>query len=103
MQGRVINFNMAAIPGVFANLRTRTLTEEDVMSTVRAAARQSFSVSDVDASTSNESRLSSFWESSDHDTTSLSGYSPQSDSELLFDWNMKTDQELNPVRREEMN
>ena len=99
----MINFNLAAIPGVFANLRTRTLTEEDVMSTVRAAARQSFSVSDVDASTSNESRLSSFWESSDHDTTSLSGYSPQSDSELLFDWNMKTDQELNPVRREEMN
>ena len=60
------------------------------MSTVRAAARRSFSVSNVDASTSDESRLSSFWESSDHDTTSLSGYSSQSDSELLSecsDWN----------------
>lgn len=40
-------------------------------------------MSDLNTSTGDESHLSSFWESSDHDTTSLFRYSSQSDSDIL--------------------
>ena len=80
----IVIVHMAKITRQCSSTTRKQLSEQDARSVFQIAQRRSFSCSSESEDSSAGESYSSFWESSDDDT-SLSGYSSKSDSELVSD------------------